>query len=91
MIYKIDIVNDYSGKLYKFFFPGITNTIGRILSGVIADVTKVDALIINNVALVISAVLLFLEPLCTTYALLVLFAALYGLCVCKCFRADHDL
>ncbi|XP_022323778.2 monocarboxylate transporter 14-like [Crassostrea virginica] len=60
---------------------GITNTIGRILSGVIADVTKVDALIINNVALVISAVLLFLEPLCTTYALLVLFAALYGLCV----------
>lgn len=60
---------------------GITNTVGRILSGVIADVTKVDALIINNVALVLSAVLLFLEPFCTTYPLLVLFAALYGLCV----------
>lgn len=56
---------------------------GRILSGVIADVTKVDALIINNVALVFSAVLLFVEPFCTTYPLLVLFAALYGLCVCK--------
>lgn len=60
---------------------GITNTVGRILSGVLADLTKVDALIINNVALVISAVLLFLEPFCTTYPLLVLFAALYGLCV----------
>ncbi|XP_061169913.1 monocarboxylate transporter 14-like [Saccostrea echinata] len=60
---------------------GITNTVGRILSGVLADLTKVDALIINNVALVISAVLLFLEPLCTTYPLLILFAALYGLCV----------
>lgn len=65
-------------------FSGITNTVGRILSGVIADVTKVDALIINNVALVFSAVLLFVEPFCTTYPLLVLFAALYGLCVCKC-------
>lgn len=65
-------------------FSGITNTVGRILSGVIADVTKVDALIINNVALVLSAVLLFVEPFCTTYPLLVLFAALYGLCVCKC-------
>lgn len=65
-------------------FSGITNTVGRILSGVIADVTKVDALIINNVALVCSAVLLFVEPFCTTYPLLVLFAALYGLCVCKC-------
>lgn len=64
-------------------FSGITNTVGRILSGVIADVTKVDALIINNVALVFSAVLLFVEPFCTTYPLLVLFAALYGLCVCK--------
>lgn len=53
------------------------------MSGVIADVTKVDALIINNVALVFSAVLLFVEPFCTTYPLLVLFAALYGLCVCK--------
>lgn len=57
---------------------------GAVLSGVIADVTKVDALIINNVALVFSAVLLFVEPFCTTYPLLVLFAALYGLCVCKC-------
>ncbi|XP_062570450.1 monocarboxylate transporter 14-like [Saccostrea cucullata] len=60
---------------------GITNTVGRILSGLLVDIFKLDALVINNVALVLSAVLLFVEPLCHTYELLCAFAAVYGLCV----------
>lgn len=60
---------------------GIANTIGRVLSGIIADHKKVDALVINNVALVISTISLFLQPLCTTYELLIVFSVVYGLCV----------
>ncbi|XP_060073573.1 monocarboxylate transporter 14-like [Ylistrum balloti] len=60
---------------------GITNTIGRVLSGFLADLKFVDSLVINNIALVISAVSLFLQPLCTTYETLIIFAAVYGLCV----------
>lgn len=60
---------------------GITNTIGRILSGLLADTKRVDALVINNVALVISGISLFLEPLCNTYETLIIFSVVYGLCV----------
>lgn len=60
---------------------GITNTIGRVASGFLADLRFVDSLVINNVALVVSAIALFLEPLCDSYESLVVFAAVYGLCV----------
>lgn len=60
---------------------GIANTIGRILAGLLADMKNVDALVINNVALIISSISLFLQPLCTTYELLIVFSVVYGLCV----------
>ncbi|XP_048777915.1 monocarboxylate transporter 12-like [Ostrea edulis] len=60
---------------------GITNTVGRIASGLLVDIFKLDALVINNVALVLSAVLLFVEPFCKTYELLIGFSVLYGFCV----------
>ena len=63
---------------------GITNTVGRILAGIIADHTKLDALTINNAALVISSILLFCEPFCTEYWSLLVFASLYGLCCGRC-------
>ena len=76
----------YSRSLYQFYFCislGITNTIGRILSGLLVDIFKLNALVINNCALVLSAVLLFVEPFCTSYELLIGFAVFYGLCVGK--------
>lgn len=78
-----------------FLSKGITNTIGRLLSGLLVDIFKLNALVINNTALVVSAILLFVEPFCTTYELLVTFAVLYGLCVgkylinsCNCLLYD---
>ena len=60
---------------------GIANTFGRIASGFLADLKNMDALVINNVALFISGISLFLQPLCVTYELLILFSVVYGLCV----------
>ncbi|XP_048777927.2 monocarboxylate transporter 12-like isoform X2 [Ostrea edulis] len=60
---------------------GIANTVGRLLSGLLVDIFKLDALVINNIALVLSAVLLFVEPFCEAYELLIGFSVLYGLCI----------
>ncbi|XP_041373530.1 monocarboxylate transporter 14-like [Gigantopelta aegis] len=60
---------------------GITNTIGRVLAGFLADLRKVDSLVINNIAMVILGVGTMLAPLCDTYALFCVFAAVFGLCV----------
>lgn len=59
---------------------GITNTIGRILSGFLANLKNVNALVINNVALVIASVALALQPFCTVYPALVVFCVVFGLC-----------
>ncbi|CAG2195436.1 Monocarboxylate transporter 14 [Mytilus edulis] len=60
---------------------GITNTIGRLLSGMIANLKSVDALVVNNIALLIASVTLFLQPLCTVYPALVAFSVIFGLSV----------
>ncbi|CAC5388567.1 Monocarboxylate transporter 9 [Mytilus coruscus] len=60
---------------------GITNTIGRLLSGIIANLKNVDALVVNNIALLIAALTLFLQPLCTVYPALVAFSVIFGLSV----------
>lgn len=59
---------------------GITNTVGRILSGFLANLKNVNALVINNVALVIASVALALQPFCTVYPALVVFCLVFGLC-----------
>ncbi|XP_046547158.1 monocarboxylate transporter 12-like [Haliotis rubra] len=60
---------------------GITNTIGRVLAGFLADLRKVDSLLINNVAMLLLGIATMLAPFCTTYPLLCTFAAVFGLCV----------
>lgn len=74
---------NYNILYVNVLFIGIANTVGRIASGFLADLKNVDALVINNVALVISGISLFLQPLCVTYELLIVFSVVYGLCVCK--------
>ena len=73
--------NVYSINCFFFNNLGVMNIIGRILSGVLANMKKVNALVLNNIALFIAAVALFLQPLCTKYFLLVVFGVVFGLCV----------
>ncbi|XP_064650887.1 monocarboxylate transporter 12-like [Lineus longissimus] len=60
---------------------GITNTLGRVLSGIIANIPPIKALQVNNVCLIISGIACIVSPFCTTYATLCIFAAVFGLCI----------
>lgn len=58
---------------------GITNTIGRVLSGIIADLRNVSSLMLNNVCMLIAGIAIFLTPFCSSYALLIVAASVFGL------------
>ncbi|KAL4228580.1 hypothetical protein ACF0H5_011630 [Mactra antiquata] len=65
---------------------GITNTIGRVISGILADFNSVNSLMLNNVCMLIAGVAIFLTPFCNTYPLLVLAALVFGLFTGAVFR-----
>uniref|UniRef100_A0A182N5C0 Major facilitator superfamily (MFS) profile domain-containing protein n=1 Tax=Anopheles dirus TaxID=7168 RepID=A0A182N5C0_9DIPT len=60
---------------------GITNTVGRIVCGYVADFPSVDALFLNNICLVISTVAVALTPFCHTYAAYVAMAIAFGIAI----------
>lgn len=62
---------------------GITNTVGRIVCGYVADFPKVDALFLNNICLVISTFAVSLTPFCHSYASYVVMAIAFGIAVGK--------
>ncbi|GFX41956.1 monocarboxylate transporter 12 [Trichonephila clavipes] len=66
---------------------GITNTVGRLLFGWIADRPGVSALLVNNVSIVLTGICVFCLPFCTTYTSIVIDCVLFGLFVwCVCGR-----
>ncbi|XP_048254030.1 monocarboxylate transporter 9-like [Haliotis rufescens] len=60
---------------------GITNTLGRIISGWIADRPWADPLHLNNIALVIAGIATLMVPLCHSYVSLAIYGTTFGLCV----------
>uniref|UniRef100_A0A453YHT2 Major facilitator superfamily (MFS) profile domain-containing protein n=1 Tax=Anopheles arabiensis TaxID=7173 RepID=A0A453YHT2_ANOAR len=60
---------------------GITNTVGRIVCGYVADFPQVDALFLNNICLVISTVAVALTPFCHSYAAYVAMAIAFGIAI----------
>ena len=60
---------------------GITNTIGRVISGWIADRPWTNALHLNNGALIIAGIGTILVAFCQSYSLLCIYAAVFGFCV----------
>lgn len=58
---------------------GISNTIGRVVFGFLADRQGVNRLALYNTSLTICGVATALCPLCSTYPLLVLYACVFGL------------
>ncbi|XP_060563281.1 monocarboxylate transporter 5-like [Ruditapes philippinarum] len=58
---------------------GISNTVGRVLFGFLADRQGVNRLMLYNTALTICGVATALCPLCYSYSLLVLYACVFGL------------
>lgn len=60
---------------------GITNTIGRIVFGWIADFKFVNRLMLYNTVLVLCGIVSLLSGLCTTYPTMSFYAASFGLLV----------
>ena len=64
--------------------PGITNTIGRIISGCLADLENVNSLLMHNIAIILGGVSCILVMFANTYIAMCVFCAFFGLCVGKC-------
>jgi len=60
---------------------GVSNTLGRVASGWLSDFPWVNSLVVTNIAIILSAVTIFLFPLCTTYEAFVVMSLFFGLFV----------
>ncbi|XP_066138373.1 monocarboxylate transporter 14 isoform X1 [Euwallacea fornicatus] len=77
---KSNGVNDtYASLLISII--GITNTVGRVACGYFADFPQVNALMVNNICLVISTIAVAATPLCHSYASYVVMAIAFGIAV----------
>lgn len=65
---------------------GITNTVGRIGCGYFADFPQVNALLVNNICLVISTIAVSLTPFCHSYSTYIIMSIFFGFAVCKLKR-----
>ncbi|XP_050087742.1 uncharacterized protein LOC126572455 isoform X2 [Anopheles aquasalis] len=72
---------DQSSASFLISIIGITNTVGRIVCGYVADFPKVDALFLNNICLVISTIAVALTPFCSSYASYVVMAIAFGIAI----------
>ena len=62
---------------------GISNTVGRVLFGFMADRKGVNRLMLYNTALTICGVATAVCPLCYNFPLLVVYACVFGLFIGK--------
>ncbi|XP_065361449.1 monocarboxylate transporter 3 [Calliphora vicina] len=60
---------------------GITNTVGRVVCGYVADFPQVNSLFLNNVCLLICTISVFLTPLCVSYGAYVAMAVFFGIAI----------
>ncbi|CAG5118616.1 unnamed protein product [Candidula unifasciata] len=70
-----------SSATFLLSIVGITNTIGRLLCGWLADRPWVNTLHLNNSALILAGIALLFCPLCKSEEPLAALAAIFGLCV----------
>ncbi|XP_018331378.1 monocarboxylate transporter 4 isoform X2 [Agrilus planipennis] len=84
-VYLVNCATDDGIELGKASFLisviGITNTFGRIACGFFADFPQVNALLVNNLCLVISTISVALTPMCHTYAAYVIMAIFFGIAI----------
>ncbi|XP_012215022.1 monocarboxylate transporter 9 isoform X3 [Linepithema humile] len=60
---------------------GITNTIGRVACGYVADFPQVDSLLLNNICLIISTVAVAATPFCHSYAAYIVMSIFFGIAI----------
>ncbi|KAG1680877.1 Monocarboxylate transporter 5 [Nymphon striatum] len=57
---------------------GISNTIGRVITGWVSDIPRVDALTVNNITLCLGGITTLLVPLCPDYPSMCFLCVCYG-------------
>ena len=62
---------------------GITNTVGRVLAGWMADFPGVNSLLLHNIMMILGGIACILNMFATTYVTMCIFCAFFGLCVGK--------
>jgi len=60
---------------------GISNTFGRILTGWMSDLPRVDSLVVVSSSLLLSSLCVFLLPTVSTYYMLLVLGSLFGLTI----------
>ncbi|XP_033324372.1 monocarboxylate transporter 9 isoform X2 [Megalopta genalis] len=60
---------------------GITNTVGRVACGFIADFPQVDSLLLNNICLIISTISVAATPFCESYAAYIVMSIFFGIAI----------
>jgi predicted MFS family arabinose efflux permease len=58
---------------------GACNTVSRVVTGLIADNPRVDCLLVHNIAAIVAGGLTCLVSVFNSYALLMLYGALFGI------------
>lgn len=69
---------------------GITNTVGRVACGYVADFPQVDSLLLNNVCLILATVSVTMAPFCTTILDYMIMSTLFGIAICKFSAILHS-
>jgi len=85
-VYLPDMAEQYEGitkdsASFLISVIGISNTLGRVVSGWLSDFPWVNSLVVTNMAIILSAVSVFLFPFCTSYTAFVIVALFFGLFV----------
>ncbi|XP_016933857.3 monocarboxylate transporter 14 [Drosophila suzukii] len=60
---------------------GITNTVGRVFCGWVADLPQVNSLLLNNCCLLVSTIAVTVTPLCYSYAAYITVSIFFGLAI----------
>ncbi|XP_050678925.1 monocarboxylate transporter 4 isoform X3 [Leptidea sinapis] len=72
---------DESKASFLLSIIGITNTIGRIACGWVADFPWMDSLLLNNICLIIATISVGVIPFCYSYASYVAVAIAFGIAI----------
>ncbi|ODM93665.1 Monocarboxylate transporter 7 [Orchesella cincta] len=73
---------DADSAAFLLSIIGVTNTIGRVVSGMVSDLPQVNSLFMNNVCILLSGVCVFVVPFCgSSYYAYVAVAVFFGLFV----------
>jgi MFS family permease len=72
---------DRDQAAYLLSIIGATNTIGRVATGVMSDMPRVNSLFMNNVCIFVSGICIACVPFCYDYYAFVCVAVFFGLFV----------